>query len=136
MLELSESLEDYLETIAFLTRKNGQVRVSDVAAVLDVKKSSVSAGVKRLKDLELVDQQRYGDIELTPAGLKRAKEIQRRHDLLEMFMVDILGIDAETASHDACKMEHAMSKKSFDKFARFISHLKSSGCDHIEKFKK
>lgn len=136
MLELSESLEDYLETIAFLSRKNGEVRVSDVATVLDVKKSSVSAGVNRLKDLELVTQQRYGDIELTPTGLKRAKDIQRRHDLLESFMVDILGIDIETASHDACKMEHAISKKSFDTLAKFIDHLKSCGCDHIEKFKK
>ena len=124
MLLISASLEDYLEGIFFIQEAHGRVRVVDLADFLDVKKPSVVKSLIKLKDLGLIDQQPYQDILLTKKGLTLAKKISQRHSILKDFFTDILKVDEKTAEEDACRIEHAISTKTFEQFKKFIKRCK------------
>ncbi|MBC7240474.1 MAG: metal-dependent transcriptional regulator, partial [Chloroflexi bacterium] len=109
MAFLTPALEDYLEGILILKEEKGIVRVKDLAHLLKVKASSVTESLKKLKELELIDQEKYGYIELTQAGINIAKEIREKHAVLKNFLVNLLGVNEETAEKDACSMEHYLS---------------------------
>ena len=100
---LSSSLEDYLESVYALSLKDGFARASAVSRLLKVSKPSVSAGVKALAARGLLQQEPYGYIRLTPAGLRAGAEITGRHSLLKDFMVAVLGMPAADAERDACR---------------------------------
>lgn len=123
--KLSSSLEDYLEAIFVLSKKTGIVRVSDIAQLLSVKKSSVHAALKALSKKKLVLHKKYGDVNLTKEGKALARNIQRRHDMFVKFLNEILDIDSETAEEDACKLEHVVSPRTFNKLTKFIEFLES-----------
>ena len=89
-LKLTKSLEDYLEMILVLYRATGRVRVKDIASALSVKMPSVAKAIVHLKKQNLVNQESYGDIELTPLGESTAKKILDRHILLKKFFVQII----------------------------------------------
>ena len=127
---LSPNMEDYLEAIAFLKQDKGVVRVKDISEALQVKRPSVTGALSILSKNGLVLHERYGYVELTDQGLRVAKQVLKRHDLLIKFLTGILGIDKEVARVDACKMEHSMSSVTFSKLTEFIEseerRLKSS----------
>ncbi len=114
---LPPAMEDYLEAIARLDRDEGAARVSHIARLLEVKNSSVNAAVASLAEKGLVVHEKYGYVELTPAGEKLAGAVQDRHDLLSRFLIEILGVKETTAREDACRMEHAISQETFDRLA-------------------
>ena len=99
------------------------VRSVDVATKLGVSKASVSKAISLLKDQGLVDQPYYGDITLTEDGYAYGKAVYERHELLRTFLEKGLGIDAATAEEEACKMEHAISDDSFEKWRSYIKSL-------------
>ena len=119
---LYKSGEDYLETILVLKNKLGRVRSIDIANTLDYSKPSVSRAMSILKKSGYitVDGEMY--IELTSSGLKVAKTIYHRHTTLEQWLIS-LGVDPDTASQDACRMEHVISQETFIKIE---SHIKNS----------
>jgi len=106
---LSSQMEDYLEAICHLCREEGVARVKAIAERLRVTYPSVVGAIKSLKQKNLVRQERYGYIRLTSEGEEIAGDIISRHEILTRFLVDILGLDAGTASGDACRIEHAVS---------------------------
>jgi len=107
-MELYKSGEDYLETILVLKNRLGQVRSIDIANTLSYSKPSVSRAISILKKGGYITRDSIGHIELTSTGLKVAKEIYHRHKTLEEWLTSI-GVDPDTASQDACKMEHVIS---------------------------
>lgn len=121
---LTPSLEDYLEAIYIISREKKVARVKEVAEFLDVKTSSVVGALKILKNKGFVEQERYGYIYLTAKGIKKAEEIYRKHNLLVEFLIDVLDLPKHIAEADACKMEHVLSKETFEKLAEFIEHFK------------
>ncbi len=123
---LGQSLEDYLEVIYLLSQSGKVVRVTDVAKQLKVKKPSVVAALKRLKERGLVEQERYGYIELTPEGAEIARKVFSRHSVLLKFLKDVLGVAPEVAQRDACVMEHYLSEESIERLKAF---LKKSGVE-------
>jgi len=123
--KLSSSMEDYLEAILLLTKKNGIVRVSDIAQLLSIRKSSVHVALKALSKKKLVLHKRYGDVNLTKEGKVLARDVQRRHDMFVKFLNEILDIDPKTAKEDACKMEHVISPQTFNKLRKFIEFLEN-----------
>ncbi|ACN17330.1 TroR [Desulforapulum autotrophicum HRM2] len=127
---LSESLEDYLETILALQRANTVARSKDIAQRLNIKRGSVTGTLKKLANSDLVNYEPYGYVTLTPEGKKRALEIERRHVFLKDFLYRILNVDAETADRTACRMEHAMDKQVFDKFKAFVKKIDT--CPHSD----
>lgn len=114
-------MEDYLEAIDALTRGNGAVRVKDISDWLGVRKSSVNAALGTLVRKGLVIHERYGRVELTSLGASVARDVQKRHDTLMVFLTDILKVDAQTACEDACRMEHTISPQTFARLRSFVS---------------
>ncbi len=121
MLNLSSSLQDYLEAILELAQTNSAVRVTDLARKLDIAKASVSQSVGKLAGLGLVEQESYGPIKLTATGKEQALKVQKRHRMLRKFLIEILGVDPTTAEEDACLMEHAISPQTMDKLVEFLA---------------
>jgi DtxR family Mn-dependent transcriptional regulator len=115
---MTQSLEDYLETVHILISEQGSACVRDVAKLLDVKMPSVVKAVHELKRLGLVTQEPYADIALTTKGLRLAKTILNRHTLLRSFLVK-LGVSRKTADKDACLMEHILSAETIDKIKAY-----------------
>ncbi len=116
---MTNSLEDYLETIYLLVQANGYARVRDVAAALHVKMPSVIKAVLELKKQGFVMQEPYGAVELTDSGVEAASEILGRHTLLKSFLM-LLKVDDETAEKDACAMEHFLSAETLARITDFV----------------
>ena len=93
-MKLTNSLEEYLKTIYILEKSSGKVRVTDIAEKLKITKPSVNRAIKNLRDLDLIEYEVYGDINLTYQGEEKAKEIIKKHDIIKMFLIDIKGISA------------------------------------------
>lgn len=108
---LREASENYLEAILKLEDESHHVRSIDVASDLNVSRPSVNKALGVLKKAGMVEQQPYGRISLTSTGRVRAMEVMRRHQVLKGFLIDVLGVDPETADIDACKMEHVVSEQ-------------------------
>ena len=109
----NESAENYLETILLLAKKLPVVRSVDIANELGYKKSSVSIAMKNLREKEHIIVNDSGYIYLTDSGLAIAEEIYERHELLTSWLT-ALGVDPEVAAEDACKIEHVISRESFE----------------------
>lgn len=114
-MSLQESGEMYLETIYVLLKENAGtgVRSVDIGAHMGYSKPSVSRAVGLLKNGGFINVDKDGYITLTDSGLDVASKIYDRHNTLTEFLV-LLGVDKETASEDACKIEHVISDASFD----------------------
>jgi DtxR family Mn-dependent transcriptional regulator len=111
---MTQSLEDYLEMVSFLA-DDGEVRVTDIASRLGVSKPSVLTALRVLEDQGLLEHERYRTVTLTKKGGLLAADIRERHYFLTAFLRDILGVNAETAEKDACKMEHFLSEETLKK---------------------
>lgn len=118
-----ESGENYLETILILQERLDIVRSIDMANELGYTKPSVSRAVRLLKERGYITVGRGGAIRLTETGLKEAKAIYERHNVITKFFSEILGVDPETAEKDACRIEHIISKESFEKIKQKVREL-------------
>jgi len=130
-INLSESMEDYLEAIFNLIRENGSARVTDIANQLEIAASSVNQGLKKLNQEGLVTQEKYGPIKLTEAGLKTAEKIRCKHKILYLFLNKTLGVSQKNADQDACSIEHALSDESFNKLVDYLiknNYLEEQNC--------
>jgi DtxR family Mn-dependent transcriptional regulator len=123
MEQLSQSMEDYLEAILFLKEKKKVVRVKDLVKRLGVRSASVIGALKRLEEKGLVEHEHYGYIELTPQGERMALKVFEKHQTLFKFLVEILGVDEETAEKDACLIEHQISDETYEKIIKFIHFI-------------
>ena len=131
MKPLSRSLEDYLEAIYTLSRNDGFARAGRVSELLKVSKPSVSSAVKSLAARGLLEQEHYGYIRLTPAGLKAGADISARHSALKDFFISILGMDAPLAERDACLAEHALSPAAIRRLETLSDFLKAPSRSRI-----
>ena len=112
-MTLRESGEMYLETIYILSQDSSEVRSIDVGSYMGFSKPSVSRAVGLLKKDGLIITNEAGFIKLTEEGEARAKRIYERHTLLSRLLVD-LGVDEQTATEDACRIEHYISDKTYE----------------------
>ncbi len=117
-MRLQESAEMYLETIYVLSIKSGTVRSIDVAEEMGYSKPSVSRAVGLLKKGGYLTMAADGVLTLTDDGIKTAKNIFQRHNILTTFLKQI-GVNDETASHDACKIEHVISNETIEAIKKF-----------------
>lgn len=110
---LQESGEMYLETILVLSQKGNIVRAVDICDEMGFSKPSVSRAMGLLKDGGFIDVGKGGGITLTPDGKAVAEKIYERHTLLTRVLIG-LGVDADHAAEDACRMEHVISDTTFE----------------------
>jgi len=121
--ELTDSLEDYLETIYELVLEKKFARVKDIAKARNVRPGSVSPAMRRLADMGLIEYVRREYIGLTPEGEERARRVVARHHLLCRLFEDILSMSSEAAEAEACAMEHSLSDEGMDRLVRFFEFL-------------
>ena len=112
-MEIHKSAEDYLESILVLKERLGMVRSIDIVRELEYSKPSVSIAMKRLRENGYIEMDADGYITLLPPGEEVAQRIYSRHRLLTDFLISI-GVTQETASEDACKIEHDLSDETFE----------------------
>jgi len=135
--QLTSSLEDYLETVLFLIRQGRVARVRDIAKRLAVGMPSVTSALKTLSKRKLVNYDPYEVITLTDRGREVAERIAQRHDVLRRFLTDVLGVEAETAETNACRMEHTIDTTVLERlqsFAEFIRRCPRAGDDWVTRF--
>lgn len=118
-MNTSESAENYLETILILSKCKPVVRSVDIAEELGFKKSSVSVAMKNLREKNHITVTKEGFIYLTESGKEIADMIYERHELLSEWLVR-LGVDPKIAAEDACRIEHVISKESFEAIKQHI----------------
>lgn len=118
-MTLSESSENYLEMILILSHKLPVVRSVDIAENMGFKKSSVSVAMKQLRENDYITVTKAGYIYLTDKGKEVAEMIYERHEFLASWLIR-LGVNEKTAAEDACRMEHDISKESFEAIKKYI----------------
>ena len=118
-MNLQESGQMYLETIYILTSQRNDVRSIDVCEYMGYSKPSVSRAVNLLKNGGFLKVDEDGYLSLTEEGREVAEKMYERHEVLTAFLVS-LGVDAETAAEDACKVEHVISDASFEAIKKHI----------------
>jgi Mn-dependent DtxR family transcriptional regulator len=121
-LKIQESAENYLETILVLSLDKPYVRSIDIANELGFSKPSVSMAMKNLRNSGHIRVDENGHITLAPPGKKIAEMIYERHRILSQWL-ESLGVSRETASEDACRIEHVISEESF---TAIKDHLKQT----------
>lgn len=119
---LQESGEMYLETILILLEQKQHVRAVDVGEYMGFSKPSVSRAIGLLKNGGYVITDTDGCLLLTEDGTAVAKKIYERHQILTKVLI-ALGVDEETAAHDACKIEHDISDKSFEAIKNHLGFI-------------
>lgn len=123
-LKIQESAENYLETILVLSQRHPQVRSIDIATELGFSKPSVSVAMKNLRTSGHIVMDKEGHISLTESGRAIAEKIYERHQLLTSWLIS-LGVSPETASADACRMEHVISPESFSAIKSHVEQKNS-----------
>ena len=116
----NQSSEDYLETILVLSKQKPVVRSIDIVEELGYKKSSISVAMKNLRERNHIEMSKEGFITLTPSGRQIAEMIYERHELISDWLTS-LGVDPVIAVEDACRMEHVISKESFEAIKNHVN---------------
>lgn len=119
---IHKTAEDYLEVMLMMKKKHGYIRSVDIAMELGVTKPSVTYTTKRLRESRYITMDKDGLITLTDAGMKIASSMYDRHQTLAKLLVE-LGVDEQTSSEDACKIEHDISEQTFDAIRRYAATM-------------
>ena len=119
-MQIHESAENYLETILVLQQRNGSVRSIDIAVELDFSKPSVSVAMKNLRNNGYIEMDKSGQITLLPTGREIAERTYEKHQVLSKALM-ALGVDAKTAVEDACRIEHVISRESFEALKKHMA---------------
>src|SRR6185437_1663046 len=107
---VSESAQDYLKAIWKLERA-GDMSTTALAESLGVSPASATAMLKKLDKLGLVKHERYHGATLTPAGERVALEVVRHHRLLELYLMEALGLSWDEVHKEADRLEHHISEE-------------------------
>lgn len=126
--------EDYLECIVRIEAEEPDqgtdgIRSVEIAQRLDVSKASVNKAIASLKSQGMVEQAHYGKVRLTEEGRFIGAAVWRRHRMLRAFLTDELGVEFDRADEEACKMEHALSEDTMD---RWIAHMERDGIKLVD----
>jgi DtxR family transcriptional regulator, Mn-dependent transcriptional regulator len=109
---ISSAVEDYTKAIYALERRGGAaVSTNALAERLGVTAASASGMVKKLGELGLVEHQPYHGVLLTAEGRRVALEVMRHHRLLELYLVQTLGVPWDRVHKEAEVLEHVLSEE-------------------------
>ena len=138
-VKVTASLEDYLEAIYEIIEEKQGVKAIDISKRLNVRRSSVTEALKNLAGKNLVNYGRYDVISLTPQGVKVAKNVVQKHQVLFNFFSKILGVNQDEAQKIACRVEHVISEDVLHRLIAFIefnNNFYCKECNYIEEFQK
>ena len=121
--KLTHSIEDYLEMIFLMSEEMDTIRITDIAAKMNVRKSSIHSAVKKMVENDFVEHERYGAIIITEKGKARAQEVYHKHQILKSFFLEILGLPENIAETDACNIEHYISDQTVSALMELATKL-------------
>ena len=121
--ERTDRMEDYLEVIYELIRQKGYATMVDISNYLNVSSPSVTKMIQRLDESGYLDYEKYRGIRLTDDGIKIAKSIHNRHEILAQFF-RMIGVDDEIANNDAEGIEHHLHHETLKKLEDFMTAMK------------
>ncbi len=124
----TDNREDYLINILRLTEGNGVVKTTELANYMKVSPASVTEMLKVLQKEGLVNYERYRGVSLTEEGNVRARDLRRKHHIMERFLTDILEIDHQDAHDQACAVEHSISDDAANKMCRMMGTKVDGDC--------
>ncbi len=125
-VQVSASLEDYLEAIYHTVDTKGAARAKDIVQRMGVNNSSVTQALRLLAEKKLINYAPYDVITLTDPGQVIALDVVRRHEILREFLTKVLGLPTAEADEGACKMEHAISGSILERLVQFVNYFE--GC--------
>lgn len=124
--------EDYLEAIWQITAAKGYVRVIDIAQSLKISQASVSKMIRRLKEDDLLEVEKYRGLSLTPKGSQQGQKLVLRHRTLEQFLTALGISDATIIWHDVEGIEHHFSAETLTRLKALVQFIG----DHPQWWKK
>ena len=136
-IDLSASLEDYIEAIYHIVEEKLVARSKDIATRLDVSRASVTEALRALAKKELINYAPYEAITMTEKGRKIAEDVIFRHTSLKQFFTEVLVIDDKTAEEAACKIEHSAPPVVISRmigFMKFLQVCPRGGDDLLKGF--
>lgn len=113
MMQIKESGEDYLESILILSKKQGNVRATDICSYFGYSRASVSVVLKHFREDGYVKVDENNYITLTEKGLAIANNMYERHQVIAAIFKQ-LGVPEDIAVKDACRVEHYISDETFE----------------------
>jgi DtxR family Mn-dependent transcriptional regulator len=122
---ISHAIEDYMKVLYELQESGEPASNSTMAEWLGIAPASVTEMIKRMESLGLVDYEPYRGARLTPQGEKLALKLVRRHRLIELFLMEVLGIAWDRVHIEAHRLEHAVSEHVADRMAALLAEPKS-----------
>jgi len=122
---ITHSAAHHLMAVDDLVQKFGYARVSDVARELNITRGSVSISLKPLKEAGLILQDENRHLRLSPVGQSLVNAIKTKRLLVQRLLSDVLGVPAEQAEIDACKMEHLLSNQTAQRLVSFLRFFDS-----------
>lgn len=117
---ISAALADYLEAIYILSQHSSNVRITDIAEVLQISKPSVNRAVNTLKKHGFVEHEPYGGISLTDMGRAEGEQMYKRHRMIKRFLVEILSVNNDEAEKEAGALERCMSRSTVNLMEKYI----------------
>lgn len=131
-MNISSSLEDYIEVISEIIEKNGHAHTKDIADCLGVKMPSATKALQNLSEKKLIVYHPHSPVELTPEGAAIGAVIRRRHRSLKKFFTEILRLDDDHANNVACAIEHVIGEKTTSRLAFLAETIsENSSCDEL-----
>ena len=122
----SATAENYLKAIfqaqLHLPRKSDLVPMRQLSTAMGVVPGTATTMVKALSDAALVKYEPYAGVRLTQSGEKLAAGVVRRHRVIELFLVKVLGLTAPDADEEAERLEHAMSDRVMARLDEMLGH--------------
>lgn len=131
-MKQGQSQEDYLREIYALSEKSddGGVSSVDVAECLSVSKAAVSKMLKKLNEEGFVQMSPYSRMEFSKKGRIAGEKVMYKHRVIEVFLIEILGVDKKNMHEEAHALEHAFSDKTIKKLAKFLGNPEICPCGH------
>ena len=120
---ITSSLQDYLEIIYNRTKDGSVIKAIDIAHEFNISRASVSEALYRLAQLDLIKYEPRKNIEITKNGIKEAKLVARKHEILFEFFNQVLGIDEKNASDNACRIEHVIDQEVIERIERHTKEV-------------
>ena len=124
----TDNREDYLINILRITDGTGVVKTTELANYMQVSPASVTEMLKVLQKEGLVNYERYRGVSLTEEGNRKARDLRRKHHIMERFLTDVLEIDHKDAHDQACAVEHSISEDAANKMCRMTGTKVDGDC--------
>ncbi len=124
---LAPRLEDYLETIYLLEKRNRVARVKEIAEARKVKMPTVTEVLKRLSERGFVLYEPYGYVRTTEKGREYAEKIYKKHRVIIDFFKEVLGLPEEVAEREGCSIEHYLSNETISRIKKLLEVARERG---------